>query len=825
MNKLKTRISENWSIGTKLGLSFGILILIVSCVGWLGLRQLNRDEAQLEKIIDARWGKVELSRHAQTHSNLNGRMTLQIFLGDNEKNIDSEIAAIASNSERISHLIETLRSKVTSTDEGKLLDEIEGKRAVYVESYRRALRNLVVQKEPAQARVVMLDEAMPRLVEYHNAWDSYVAYQGHQTDLEQDEEHRSNATARLLSILLISLAVVFAAAIAVVVTGNTIRDMAQRKRAEAALKTAHIELEAKVRERTAELAAANEDLQQEVTERKLVEAALRNSELRHRQIVDCASDTIYRMGADGHFTFVNPSAAALVKRTVEECVGLHFLKLVREDFRESAAQFYRDQIAGKTPVTYFEFPAVAKDKSEIWIGQNVQLIIEGGEVVELQGIARDITTQKEIEEQLLDSERRYRLLFEANPQPMWVYDLERLTFLAVNSAAISHYGFTRKEFLAMTIKDIRPPEDIPSLLNSVSIGSDGLDEAGTRKHKKKDGTLIDVEITSNKLDFAGRPGKIVLAFDVTARKRAESELLLQKARFQQLFENTPMGILRVDEHDVVLDANKKFETMFQFSLGEIRGRALNDTIIPEQHIDEAAELSARTFSGQIVERETVRRRKDGTLIPVQIYGMPILADQKLVGSFAIYIDLSERIRLERERQVVFEIIQGAISTSDLDNLFKLIHRSLGKVLYAENCFVALHDPRTDLMHYDFWIDKYDPAPPPRPVGIGFGSYVLRTGKPILLTEELTAMMVERGEVEQSGTSSPSWLGVPLRTTARTIGVLVVQHYEDKHAYTESDLEFLVSVGSQIAMAIERKLAEQALQEAKQTRLDGVRTID
>ena len=818
MNNLKTRISENWSIGTKLGLSFGILILIVSCVGWLGLRQLNRDEAQLEKIIDARWGRVELSRHAQTYSNLNGRMTLQIFLGDNEKNIDSEIAAIASNSERISHLIETFRSKVTSTDEGKLLDEIEQKRALYVESYRRALRTLAVQKQPAQARVLMLDEAMPRLVEYHDAWDSYVAFQGHQTDLAQDEEHRSNATARLLSILLISLAVLFAAAIAVVVTGNTTRDMAQRKRAEAALQTAHIEMEAKVRERTLELAAANEDLQREATERKLVEGALRNSELRHRQIVDCASDTIYRIGADGHFTFVNPSAAALVKRTVEECAGLHFLELVREDFRESTAQFYRDQIAGKTLVTYFEFPAVAKDKSEIWIGQNVQLIVEGGEVVELQGIARDITTQKEIEEQLLDSERRYRLLFEANPQPMWVYDLERLTFLAVNSAAIQHYGFTRKEFLAMTIKDIRPPGDIPALLNSVSIGSDGLDEAGAWKHKKKDGTIIDVEITSHKLDFAGRPGKIVLAFDVTARKQAESELLLQKARFQQLFENTPMGILRVDEHDVVLDANKEFELMFQFSLSEIRGRALNDTIIPEQHIDEAAELSARTFSGQTVEKETVRRRKDGTLVPVQIYGMPILADQKLVGSFAIYIDLSERARMEKERQVVFEIIQGAIATSDLDELFPLIHKSIGKVLYAENCFVALHDPKTDLMHYDFWIDKYDPAPPSRPVGIGFSSYVLRTGQSLLLDRELTERMYRSGEVKKSGSSSASWLGVPLRTHSRTIGVLVVQHYEDEHIYTQSDLEFLTSVGSQIALAIERKQAERALQEANKRAL-------
>jgi PAS domain S-box-containing protein len=432
----------------------------------------------------------------------------------------------------------------------------------------------------------------------------------------------------------------------------------------------------------------------------------------------------------------------------------------------------------------------------------------------------------EIEVQLLDSELRYRLLFEANPQPMWVYDLERLTFLAVNDAAIGHYGFTRAEFLAMTIKDIRPSEDISALLNMVSSAGDRIDESGAWRHRKKDGSIIDVEITSHKLDFAGRPGKIVLAFDVTARKQAESELLLQKARFQQLFENTPMGILRVDKHDVVLDANKEFEAMFQFSLSELRGRQINDTIIPEQHVNEAAGISTRTFRGEIVEKETVRRRKDGTLVPVQIYGVPILADRKHVGTFAIYLDLSERTRLEKERQVVFEIIQGAIATSDLDELFLLIHKSISKVLYAENCFVALHDPQTDLINFEFWVDKFDPAPPPRPAGRGFASYVVTTGMPLLLTDEFKRQAYASGLVEKVGTASASWLGVPLRTQARTIGVLGLQHYEVEHAYSQSDLEFLTSVGSQIAMAIERKQGEHALQEANQRALtEYVRLIE
>jgi PAS domain S-box-containing protein len=116
-----------------------------------------------------------------------------------------------------------------------------------------------------------------------------------------------------------------------------------------------------------------------------------------------------------------------------------------------------------------------------------------------------------------ESEEGYRLLFESNPHPMWIYDRETLAFLAVNDAAVHHYGYLPEEFLGMTIKDIRPPEDIPSLLEKVSKVTPGMNCASGR-HLKKDGTLIDVEIVSHTLPFGGRRAELVLAMDVTDRK-------------------------------------------------------------------------------------------------------------------------------------------------------------------------------------------------------------------------------------------------------------------------------------------------------------------
>jgi two-component system, cell cycle sensor histidine kinase and response regulator CckA len=121
------------------------------------------------------------------------------------------------------------------------------------------------------------------------------------------------------------------------------------------------------------------------------------------------------------------------------------------------------------------------------------------------------------------SEERYRLLFEQNPLAMWVYDIETLAFLAVNEAAVRRYGYAREEFLAMTIADIRPPEDIPAMIANIQQAP-GSPIPRTWRHRRKDGSLIDVEITAGRIVFEGRDASLVLANDVSERKRLEQRL-------------------------------------------------------------------------------------------------------------------------------------------------------------------------------------------------------------------------------------------------------------------------------------------------------------
>jgi PAS domain S-box-containing protein len=137
--------------------------------------------------------------------------------------------------------------------------------------------------------------------------------------------------------------------------------------------------------------------------------------------------------------------------------------------------------------------------------------------------SRSENDNNEADEQERYSEARYQLLFEHNPLPMWVYDSATLRFLTVNDAAIRHYGYSREEFLAMTIKDIRPEEDIPALIADVAANRSAANVTSTWRHRKKNGTLIDVEVTSHRFLFGEKKAKLILAHDITDRLRAEAQ--------------------------------------------------------------------------------------------------------------------------------------------------------------------------------------------------------------------------------------------------------------------------------------------------------------
>lgn len=213
-----------------------------------------------------------------------------------------------------------------------------------------------------------------------------------------------------------------------------------------------------------------------------------------------------------------------------------------------------------------EFRVIWNDGSIHWIeGRGKFYYNEMEQPVWMTGAVIGIDDRKQVETALRQSETKYRLLFENNPNPMWVYDCQTLRFLAVNTAAIQLYGYSETEFLSMTIDDIRPSSEVPALLNAVArVSNQGYSNSGEWQHCKKNGTTIDVEIVSNAIVWSGIQARCVLVKDISDRKRAEHELKQAKEELEvRVAERTAELTTLTDRLQVELAERQRTQRILQ----------------------------------------------------------------------------------------------------------------------------------------------------------------------------------------------------------------------------------------------------------------------
>jgi len=240
-------------------------------------------------------------------------------------------------------------------------------------------------------------------------------------------------------------------------------------------------------------------------------------------IVESSDDAIIGKTLDGTITSWNRAAEALYGYGSDEMAGRSIAILMPPESADELSTIL-SRIRNGDVVQHFETVRLHKDGRRIFVSVTVSPVRDSAGVIQgASSIARDMSAQRRAQQALEDSESRYRLLFENNPQPMWVYDAETLAFLTVNNTAVYRYGYTRDEFLRMTLKDIRPEEDIPKLLGATAVPPNEFNQEGPWRHRKKDGKIITVEIAEHPLVFAERPALLVLATDITARIQLEEQ--------------------------------------------------------------------------------------------------------------------------------------------------------------------------------------------------------------------------------------------------------------------------------------------------------------
>jgi len=181
-------------------------------------------------------------------------------------------------------------------------------------------------------------------------------------------------------------------------------------------------------------------------------------------------------------------------------------------------------------------------------------------------------------------------------------------------------------------------------------------------------------------------------------------------------------------------------------------------------------------------------------------------------AITLSLEASEGKRMEQVNESIFQISEASNSAQNLQGLFHSIHQVISGLMPAKNFYISLYDPVRSILSFPYFVDEYDTAPEPKPLGRGLTEYVLRTGQALLASPEVFAELEKRGEVESIGAPSIDWLGVPLNIDGITIGVMVVQTYTEGLRYGKEDKNILKFVCDQIAMVIHRKKAEEDVQE-------------
>jgi two-component system, cell cycle sensor histidine kinase and response regulator CckA len=258
-----------------------------------------------------------------------------------------------------------------------------------------------------------------------------------------------------------------------------------------------------------------------------IERAVRDAEARLAGIVESAMDAIITIDDAQRIVLFNKAAEQMFGYTAEEMMGQALDLLIPESFRAAhrghIEEFGRTGVSMRSMSGARPVSALRADGSEFPVEASISQVEVGGQKL-FTVIMRDITARVEAEQALENSHHRYEQLFASNPQPMWVFDTETLRFLEVNEAAIRHYGYSRDEFMAMTIKDIRPEEDVIPFLAHIANLPPELVAYDTWRHIKKDGSVIYVELAAHPIDFAGRSARLVMSNDVTVRRVLEDQL-------------------------------------------------------------------------------------------------------------------------------------------------------------------------------------------------------------------------------------------------------------------------------------------------------------
>jgi PAS domain S-box-containing protein len=550
--------------------------------------------------------------------------------------------------------------------------------------------------------------------------------------------------------------------------------------------------------------------------RSKIERTLSYSEERYKELFENSPPGLYRTTPDGQILLANATLLKMLGYSSFE--DLTKRNLEKEGFKpEYPRSKYKEIMEKEGGVKGLESAWMRKDKTALFVRENAKAVRdEKGRILYYEGTVEDITERKKAEASLKESEEKFKNIFEfANDGIIYLDSTGRI--LEINKKALEIYGGSKEEVLGKHYKDlgIFNIEEIPSLLNNfaniLSRGETNLEIS----IRNKNGQEFYLECSASLMKTGGKSSDImVITRDITERRKVEEALRTSEQRYKLLFEKSLAGVYRTTLDGKVINCNESFARLLGYDSAEeiMNHRAVEFYFKDAERKEFLALLQKK---GSLNGFEICMRRKDGK--PVWILeNVTLIKDEK---SGQVYIqgtsvDITGRKQAEQIQAVLFNIANATNTTQNLQELFQVIQRELGKLMDTTNFFIALYDKKTNTMSLPYHVDAKEKFTC-FPTGKSKSSYVIKKQEPVLLTPELREKLIQAGEIESIGIPSKVWLGVPLKIGEEVVGVVTVQSYTDPNAYGQREEEILKFVSGQIALTIERKKAEEKLRESEE----------
>lgn len=317
-----------------------------------------------------------------------------------------------------------------------------------------------------------------------------------------------------------------------------------------------------------------------------------------------------------------------------------------------------------------------------------------------------------------------------------------------------------------------------------------------------DNTIHWIEWTINRVSNQDSDEYEYLAIgqDVSEYKLREEYL----SKISAAIEQSKSTVLITDTFGDIEYVNSRFTEITGFTIDDVKGK--NTRFLKSGSNDEKVykELWETISAGKEWRGELINKKKNGELFWELVTISPVKNSDNIITNYlAVKEDISESKKSEMLEKAVYQISHAVFNNENLNELYFSIHQSLAGVLPVDNLFIAIYDKEKNLLSFPYFVDEFDEPYETAQPGNGLTEYVLRTGIPLHVNQEIFKSLVDKGEVDLYGTDSLDWIGVPLKNSEETFGVVVVQSYSEKVRLDKRDLNVLIYVSDQIAIAIER----------------------